>query len=192
MGGSTTPAFCLKAVGIELAHMAASRPKLLWLDLYLHGHCTHHLPLTRHHLAAAPRLNPDQRALLARDQRRPGEHRPKRLTLGPWDHFPYVFHRALLPAPGLVLRTTVPQDLDHLWTPLHLVFWLHLYDPMPWPPIVYLLGSDARQHPVINQVRWVCHRRWTLAHTVAPLVQVVEERDHGRMVKVTVGWQEGA
>ena len=179
MEPSNPEPLCLLAIGIELAHMAASRPKLLWVDLHLATSCPYLLPLKRSALPLAPRLGPAERLLLAQDQRRRGERRPRRLTLGRWDHFPFVFHAAQLPGPGLYLPS---------WPQLQLVFWLHLFDPMPWPPIVYLRCARPRPHPCIKQVRWVCDKQWTLAHTVAPLHQVVEERDHGRMVKVFVGW----
>lgn len=185
MDASCPTTTCLKAIGIELAHMAASRPKLLWVDLHLAASCPYQLPLQRSALHQAPRLGPAERQLLAQDQRRRGEHRPRRLTLGRWDHFPFVFHAARLPGPGLHLAT----GPDHAsWPQLRLTFWLHLYDPMPWPPIVYLRCARPKPHPCINQVRWVCDNRWTLAHALAPYHQVEEERDHGRMVKVWAGW----
>lgn len=176
---------CLRGVGIELAHMAASRPRLLWVDLHLAGSCPHQLPLHRAALPKAPALDAAERTLLGQDRRRRGEHRPRRLTLGRWDHFPYVFHQVRLPGPGLLLPAT---GSGSPLAALRLVFWIHLYDPMPWPPIVYLLGSDPRPHPCIPQVRWVRHRHWTLAHALAPYRQVCQERDHGRMVKVVAGW----
>lgn len=108
------------------------------MDLHLAACCPYLLPLKRSALPLAPRLGPAERLLLAQDQRRRGEHRPRRLTLGRWDHFPFVFHAAQLPGPGLHLPS---------WPELQLVFWLHLYDPMPWPPIVYLRCARPKPHP---------------------------------------------
>ncbi len=177
-------AYCLKGIGIELAHMAATKPRLLWLDVYHHHTWCHGLRLRPQQLHTTPQLTGPEKALLALDDRQRGERRPKRLTFGRWHPFPLVYHRVLLPGTGLL----VPGH--HPWPRLRLVFWIHLYDPLPWEPIVYLLGSTPRQHPCINLVRWVRHTRWTLAHTLGHYHQVEEEQDHGRLVRVFVGWKD--
>lgn len=84
-----------------------------------------------------------------------------------------------LPPGGLVLPSTTLHGLQ-------LVYWLHLYDLLPYPPILHLLLSDPVWHPMHKRTKWRTHKHWTLASLWPNHTQLVEETPCGCGVRFTV------
>ncbi|MBK8612860.1 MAG: hypothetical protein IPN85_05100 [Flavobacteriales bacterium] len=164
---------CLKAVGVEVAHMQGCKP-LLHLRLHYDGQLVYRDTLQRAYLPTPRTLLPEQRALLACDKRRRGERRPRRLVLGRCQRYPYHFYMCRLPRPGL------PLPHGCLQGHLALELWVDCRQPLySHPPIFHLRGSNPVLHPFGPRTLWVAHTDWSPASLWAPLPPVVEESPCG-------------
>ncbi|MBK7084296.1 MAG: hypothetical protein IPH53_06390 [Flavobacteriales bacterium] len=126
---------CLKSIGTELPLMEGTRPYVM-LQVLCDGGLVCAERMRRDHLPVHAPLLPEMAALLERDRRKRGEHRPRRLTLGRCDRFQYHFYSLRLPNGGLLLPH---HDLG---AHLTLRLWVELHDPLAYPPLFHLLGSD--------------------------------------------------
>ena len=169
---------CLKSIGTELALMEGTRPYVM-LQVLCDGGLVCAERMRRDHLPVQAPLLPEMAALLERDRRKRGEHRPRRLTLGRCDRFPYHFYSLRLPNGGLLLPH---HDLG---AHLTLRLWVELHDPLAYPPLFHLLGSDPVRDR-LGRSRWVAHRRWTPASAYGPLHQQYEHTPCGCGLRVTL------
>lgn len=154
---------CLKELGAELPLMLRT-PAVITLYLLWDNATVLKKTMRRDHLPVRPRLTPPMHRLLAMDRRKPGEHRPKRLLLGPYQRDPYVFHSLKMPHGGLDLPDG--ELIGHLTVEIHVEacqpLWDHTIN-------LYLKGSDPKPHPFGPRMHWVAHHHWTLAEHLARL-----------------------
>lgn len=169
-------AMCVKAIGAELPLMQGIRPYVM-MQVLCDGQLVHAERMKRGHLPVHAPLLPEMAAVLEQDRRKRGEHRPRRLTLGRCDRFPYTFYCMPLPGTGVHL----PQRCGDL----SLRLWLEMHDPLAFPPIFHLLTSDPMRDRH-GRLRWVKHRQWTLAAAYGPLNLQYEFTPCGCGVRVTM------
>ncbi|MBK9758728.1 MAG: hypothetical protein IPO90_01845 [Flavobacteriales bacterium] len=170
---------CLKEIGVHLPLMAGTRPGVKMTVLY-NGQPCHSAPMQRSNFPVPRDLPPHFRAVLAQDQRKRGERRPRRLVLGRFDPWPYAFYSLRLPGKGLHF----PEGTLRGHLALHL--YVELYDPMfDHAVLFHLRGSDPVPHP-FNHVRWVAHKHWTPYYMLGGHTVAREETPCGCGVRVKV------
>lgn len=165
---------CLKAIGLEVPHMAGAT---VWQQWHVHqgNTCLQKATPKRGTLPnCTPRPTPEERALMRANG-------TNRTHVGAYHRWHYRFHTLALPSNGLVLPCTTLHGM-------RFVFWLQLYDPLPYTPICYLLLSEPVWHPLHKCVKWRTHTHWTLACLWPNCTRTVEETGCGCGVRLTVGF----
>lgn len=163
--------------------MAGTCLKLM-LRVNYDGDTMFHQPMHPGGYPKSARHSPEQHALLDRDRRKRGEHRPRRLLLGVAHPTPYCFHSTKLPGAGL------PFPDGDLCRHLSLELWVDSPQPLwHYGVLFHFKGSEPRIHPFGKRVQWVAQPHWTLAERFARLITEHDESPCGCCVRVRVRFE---